>query len=213
MMNCSLPLSLYGGSRANTGVASGKRTQKRKKNNPNRVPRIDGVKPLSVFRKCTYQGSVSTSAAGIILNQSITTANISTFCTEFSSLANLFGEYRCHSLAVKAIPNQTTSTGAPLGYQQALLISKFESGVIPTSSNSILSSESFKCFSTLEPWKYETNVKGFLDGKLWTATTAVIPAVNSFGISYIGANNATMAVSSRVFDLFIEFMVEFRMQF
>jgi hypothetical protein len=211
MMNCSLPLSLYG--KNGNAMSSGKRTQKRKKNNPNRVPRIDGLKPLSVFRKCTYQGSITTTAAGVINNQSVSTANLSTNCTEFSSLANLFGEYRCHSLRIIAIPNQTTSTGAALGYQQGLLISKFESGVIPTSSNSILSSESFRAVSTLEPWKYETNVKGFLDGKLWTATTAVIPAVNSFGISYIGANNATMVVSSRVFDLFIEYMVEFRMQF
>jgi hypothetical protein len=213
MQNCSLPLGLYGAASNVNSPGLGRRTRRRNKRKP-RVPRIDSSVPQkSTFRKVSYIGSVSTSAAGIITQAVVSSNSAYVSGSEFSSLANLYGEYRVHRVSIKGIPNQTTSTGAALGYQTGLMCCRYESGYPPTTTNNILSAESMKVFSTLEPFSYEVDLDKFMDGKLWTATNAQIPTANQYGISFSGINNATMLVSSRVYDLLIEFMVEFRNQF
>jgi len=66
--------------------------------------------------------------------------------------------------------------------------------------------------STQEKFTMQTKLGNFLDGKLWTGTNAVVPATNCYGIAIVGANNAVMPASQRIYDLFIEYMVEFRTQ-
>jgi hypothetical protein len=212
MQNCSLPLGLYGASANGNTPGLGRRTRRKNKQKP-RIPRIDTPVPQkSTFRKVSYIGSVSTTAAGIISQTSVSSNSAFLSGSEFSSLANLYGEYRVHAISIKGIPNQTTSTGSPLGYQTGMMFCRYESGYQPTSTNNILSAESMKVFSTLEPFQYQVKLDKFLDGKLWTATNAQIPTANQYGISFVGINNATMVISSRVYDLLIEFMVEFRIQ-
>jgi hypothetical protein len=212
MQNCSLPLGLYGSQAINPTLgAPGRRRRKQRKP---RIPRIDAPSAFkSIFRKVTYIGNIIASAGGLITASSISSNSALVSGSEFSSLANLYGEYRVHTVSVKGVPNQTSSTSSAGGYQTGVMMCRYESANIPSSTNAILSAESFKLFSTLEPFVYEAKVEKFMDGKLWTATTQQIPTANQFGIAYSGVNNATMSASSRVFDLLIELMVEFRMQF
>jgi len=212
MQNCSLPLGLYGGQSNVNSVQAGRKRRPRK--HKPRIPRIDAqTTQKSTFRKVSYIGNITATAAGLINGSSVTSNSAFLSGSEFSSLALLYGEYRVHTIRLTGVPNQTTSTGAALGYQTGVMFCRYESGYGPTSTNNILSAESMKVFSTLEPFVYECKVEKFIDGKLWTATNQQIPTANQYGIAFIGINNATMLASAKVYDLLIEFMVEFRMQF
>lgn len=213
MQNCSLPLGLYSQGVNPTLGANGRNRRPRKQRKP-RIPRIDAPSNFkSTYRKVSYIGNITATAAGLMSSTTVSSNSAFLSGSEFSSLALLFGEYRVHAISIKGVPNQTSSTATAGGYQTGLMMCRYESGNPPTNTNAVLSAESFKLFSTLEPFVFETRLGKFLDGKLWTATSQQIPTANQFGIAYIGVNNATMSASSRVFDLLIEFMVEFRMQF
>lgn len=198
-------LSSRGGSSTISGT-SGKLRRKARKREEGFIPMPRHLNPRNhIQRWMRYQTTISTTAGGIISLFGYDSSQV-TSATDWTAISGEFQQYRTKQMRFRAMPATTSAT--PPVYQSALMLVRFW-GLAPTSFTNMASEPSLALKSTLHEFTYEHNSVGFVDADQWTNVGTVIPAEQRFGIIYISPPNPVMIVSSTIYFLLVEWLIEF----
>lgn len=164
---------------------------------------------IIVKRMTIPSQQLSSSAGGIIGVNEITAAMAqSNPASEWASFSARYQQYRVRSVKLVASPRYPAAT--PSNGHSQLYVSDFIGTAAPTSAAQVLSDERAKAVSTSRPFEYMVTWNRNPNAKLWNPTSAALPQANSYGISVCSSANASMPVSTVIFDTYYEYEVELR---
>jgi len=164
-----------------------------------------------VVRTFGIDGTISTTAGGAVAVAAITTANLITALgTEFTNFSQEFQEFRVKRLRSHFLPSTTSATVSTGPYQGAMIVSPWKQ-FVPTTISTLEQSSQKEVFSTLQETKVQQSSAGFPNALLWTGTNAAIVSDRDFGIAYASLPASPMAASTRLFSLYHELVIEFRL--
>jgi len=164
-----------------------------------------------VVRTFGIDGTISTTAGGSVAVAAITTANlISALGAEFTNFAQEFQEFRVKRLRTHFLPSTTSATSTTGPYQGSMIVAPWKQ-FVPTTISTLYQGAQKEVFSTLQETKVQQTSAGFPNALLWTGTNAAIVSDRDFGIAYASLTASTMAASTRLFSLYHELVIEFRL--
>ncbi len=161
------------------------------------------------LRRICAINTVTTNASGVVVLQNLaSSASISSF-SDFSSLAALYTAYRAKAVRVTLLPYFPVNTTAVV-VPATVIAAPWRGGLSPSSLTQHLESVNCTIMSGYKSYVLTNFYEGDEDAHLWTQTTAAIAATDSFGISCVGQSVGATA-STNVWNLMVEWLVEFRM--
>ncbi len=201
------------------------RSKKNKKRSAHGAPRsTTGVarefrlaaSALRVFAKrITTTGTVVTGAGGLIAATTLANTNGVSVLGDFSSLANIYSNYRVCAIKVHVQPFYPVPVWngvAVVTVPPTIAVVPFRSGLIPAAYPAFTESSEVRFASGYKAYVFETSSKGYPDGKLWHPTNAVISTAESYGIACMGQNFVTSSASINVWLMTAEYLVEFSVE-
>lgn len=142
----------------------------------------------------------------------ISTAGASS-TTEWGSFAARYSEARVVAIKAHFVPTYpvgyvAASSGSTAYVSGRLAIGTDRSGAYtaPTSIQSALSLQNSRLVATHEPFVYEVRATD-LEDQLFTSTTAAVPAYYRM---LFGTDNTIAGSANTVYNIFVEYMVQFR---
>jgi len=163
-----------------------------------------------VTRTFGIDGTVSSTGAGLITLAAISGINLITALgSEFTNFSQEFQEFRVKRIRSHFLPSTTSATSTTGPYQGAMIVAPWKQ-FVPTTLSTLEQGAQKEIFSTLQETKVQCSSAGFPNAMLWTATSSAIVADRDFGIAYTLLPASPIAVSSRIFSLYHEMVIEFR---
>jgi hypothetical protein len=127
--------------------------------------------------------------------------------TEFTNFAQEFQQYRVMSFKAHILPSTTSATSTTGPYQSSLIC-------VPYIQLPLVNLTSLQQGAQKEIWSslQETKVymRAFKNALLWNEFNIAYPADRDFGFTIASAGLGAMAVSSRICDVLLEAVVQFR---
>ncbi len=159
------------------------------------------------------EGTVTTTAGGIVALQTLANAASISTASDFASLAALYTAYRCKAIRVQlmAILPVPCYNGSALIYAPSCIaVFPSTSNTVPTTFQQALDVTGLKLMSGHQSGVVSTSWKGDPDAHLWTGTGSAIGSNEQFLISCIGTST-TATVSNVVWKVIPQYLVQFRM--
>jgi len=149
---------------------------------------IKEIKSPILYRRITVPGTISASAGGSIVITNYDSDEARTTGTEFAAYASVFSQFRVRAITLNLYPRYpTTGYGSTGILHDAVTLAPFYgSGPVPTTKAHLLSHPLARTMSTHKHISYTINYNDFLDGQLWSATNAAIPADSVYAIWLAG---------------------------
>jgi hypothetical protein len=179
------------------------------------VPKLQNSKFTSfggagdfITKRMTSSSSITTTGGGAIGVTTISSGGVQSIpSTEWTRFAAAYQSYRVRGLRVKFIPTHPT-VDAVATVHSFLVVGDSLQGNAPSSATQIMSDEASVEFPTHKGKVFICDWSKNPNAKLWNPTTAVIPTANLFQINFASPN--VLAVTTKYFDILIEWIVDFR---
>jgi hypothetical protein len=169
---------------------------------PQSVPRAIAIaqRVQRVVRKVyAHSGTLSTSAAGFIVQQAICGNNSVQASTGWSAAAGSYLEYRVIGIELFVYPLVNAQTNLTTPAPTMLAFSAYSSGLGPTTFDEVAEGPQSRIWHGRKPFRYAISAQGNVDAMQWTATNVAIPAAESYGICVAGDGAAPAATVSAVY--------------
>jgi hypothetical protein len=167
---------------------------------------------ITVKRMTVGSQVLTTSAFGII---GVTTNLQSDQCsqfpsTEWASYAARYDQYRVRKMTLYFKPT-LVSTVPATNLLSVMYFSDFISTSIPTSAAQIIADSHFQQFSTGKEFQFTTTWDRNPNAKLWSPTSAAIPALSRYGVAFCSHTNVNlMPINTIIYCYLMEFEVELK---
>jgi len=168
-----------------------------------------------IFKTLTKPTTVSTGAGGLVAITSFTSSSVQSIpATEWASFAARYQAFRVKAIRLRFVPNWPAGVPAagPLGnvnLNPGVAIADQLVSNTPASFAQILSDERSLEFNSFEKSiNYDASWSRNPNAKLWNPTSAAIPAANQYQITF--ATQSATEANVQLFDLFVEWDIEFR---
>ncbi len=171
------------------------------------VNRLSSIEP-SLFRRICTAVTVTTNGSGVIPVTLLCNTATVTGYSDFSSVANLYQQYRVHAFKVAFFPvirvNTTAVTPPPY-----CAVAPFRAGLVPSGIAVLQASPDCLHISGYDKGVATVSFVGDNDAHLWTPINAAVPATEDYGL-YICGSSLTATASTNVWYAFVEAVIEFR---
>jgi hypothetical protein len=159
----------------------------------------------TVVRRFRSDNTVSSTAAGLIAPFAISASAV-TSDPDWANFSQEFQQYRVKKVGTRFFPATTNATATTGPFQSGVKVAPWRNNAITTLSGINQAPEMIK-FSTLEEKEVQIRATG-PNSRLWTPVGTALVADRNYGFSgcSVGSN---LAVSSIIYNLIIEYDVEF----
>jgi len=163
----------------------------------------------TVIRLVQSNYQISTGAGGTIAAVQVCgSGQAQSSCPDFASFANLFALYRVRAMRVQLKPFyvcNTTSIVVPA----SVAIGEFRGGLGGATYNSLRQSPTGKIYSGYKSAMLSCDWDKDPDAHLWSATTAAVPTLETYGFTACG-NSIASSTNTYVWSVDVDYIVEFR---
>jgi hypothetical protein len=173
---------------------------------------MDNVHDQSVIveRRLCLTGTMSTDAGGAIPSYSYNTGQLSS-TTGYSVMAAVWGEFRIKAMRVIIHPvyKQCYSGLTP---PSVILTATFVAAELYTTAASMLDGMNSRDHSGYTSFSHGADWSVNPNAKLWTpVATGAVPNDNRYGVQIRDLGNVAATVSTTMYNVVVEYLVEWRM--
>ncbi len=171
------------------------------------VDRLSSIQP-AFFRRLVTAAIITTNGSGVLPVTLLCNTATVTGYPDFSSVVQLYQQYRVHAFKATFFPFQKVNTTALTSPAYAA-VAPFRGGLTPAGLGTLVASPDCLHIGGYNSGIATVSFVGDNDAHLWTPTNAAVSATEDYGLYLCGTSVAASA-NTNVWYVLIEAVIEFR---
>jgi len=189
-------------------------TQKKKKKSitttRQNLPRYFGDAYSPIVRRTLNTFTTIISSAGGAISLASKNSDGVRSSPSWGNISQEFENFRVRQMRVRFTPSTVNATSSTGPYQGMFMVGRWAQ-LVPASQANLEQKSDTVYHSTLEEFEFEANYLGIPELQEWVPVGTAVSAAQQYGVAYMTpGSTSTLAVSSDIFSLRIQWEVEFK---